>query len=82
MYLPSTAPLPELLSSLGMDYHRSAELQDLVARNRGFVYAMRLTSKAYLFLYVASDEGSAVELADKLIALREMRDGTLIALPR
>lgn len=82
VYLPSTAPLPELLRSLGMETKRSSELQALLARDRGLVYTMRLTAKTYLFLFVASDEASALELADAFIALREMHDGTLIELAR
>lgn len=78
IYLPTDADLDAALAPLGVPTARIVELRGIAARSKGLVYALPRTTKSYLFVFVARDADSAMQLADAFLALREMRDGALI----
>lgn len=82
VYVSNVADVRSLLDELQVAPSRSQEINVLAERSRGFAYAVPRTPKTYFVLFVAPDLAGATELADRFIALREMREGVLLELER
>jgi hypothetical protein len=74
-----------VLESLGLVDGHGATLSSVVARARGFVYALPRTAKSYAFIFVAGDSKTMDDLVERFAALAELvpgHEGVLVEVVR